>query len=64
MNDYRTYQDYNNDIGEGSFEGDVSITINTSKQEEIPYNPNDLPDFLHWPEYEHWKGFLKLEHSR
>lgn len=44
----RDYQEYKDPFGEES---------NQLK----PFDPNDLDDFLQWPEYSFWKGFLNVK---
>lgn len=44
----RDYEEYTNPFG------DLPAGIK-------PFNANDLTDFLAWPEYSFWKGFLKVK---
>lgn len=69
MRDFGDFQTYNQgyeDVQDYEAEtlGVENITAIIPKNNYEPtFNANELPDFLHWPEYEHWKGFLKIENE-
>lgn len=58
LNDFLLFeQDSNKDAPELSEE---TTELDVWNSTEARFDTDDLPFFLQWPEYDYWKGFVKL----
>lgn len=51
LNDFLSFEEQNDEIE------DNELAVDTKNK---TFNANDIETFLSWPEYDWWKGFLKL----
>ncbi|OZC12409.1 hypothetical protein X798_00040 [Onchocerca flexuosa] len=60
MRDFVAYQNYlqaDDDYDYDSLKKDTTTVI----PDDFKFNADKLPDFLTWPEYDFWSGFIQLE---
>ncbi|VDO48150.1 unnamed protein product [Onchocerca flexuosa] len=60
MRDFVEYQNYlqaDDDYDYDSLKKDTTTVI----PDDFKFNADKLPDFLTWPEYDFWSGFIQLE---
>lgn len=68
LNDFLLFEQEANNNGaaeaeEEEEEGSTALAIRDSTS-DAQFDANNLPKFLEWPEYDYWKGFLKLKTER
>jgi hypothetical protein len=59
INDFLAYEKEGNN-GEDESEEEGESTAVAIKNSTMHFDADDLPKFLRWPEFDYWKGFVKL----